>query len=102
MLGGEDRTSRLHSVIGSQDRPSRPHSVIGREDIPSPPQTIIGSKVHRDNALMRIPRAQRYLTPPRTKLELDRAQPLPPIPNNPIRSHRSISMHSMGELELHQ
>ena len=78
------------------------HIQLQEENIPSPPRTVIGSMAHRENALMRIPRARIYLTPPHTIFELDRAQPLPPIPNNPIRSHRSISMHSMGELELHQ
>ena len=65
---------------------SAPHSVIGDEDIQSPAHKAIGSEVLRDNAEIRIPRSQRYLTPTRTNLALVRDQSLPAVPNTPIRS----------------
>ena len=52
--------------------PNPPPINIGDEDIPSPTRTVIGYEVIRDNALIRIPGAQRYLTPPRTNLALVR------------------------------
>ena len=64
----------LSSVLASYNVPipTPPQTVLSDEDIPIPARTGLGDEVIRDNALIRIPGAQRYLTPPRTNLALVR------------------------------